>query len=181
MSRGAKGTLLEQIDSQTYDLVIIDAAGGLGHDANGNRLSQTGANPATFTYDYLNRLTTVASGSANVQYAHDGLGNRLVRSYNGFHRRYVIDPNGRLPNVTAETDSTGKAQAYYIYGLGLAYKVLSPTISTAGAVLLHRCLEYHLLQGTQRKPEFNRDLSDNAFLRVLCVSAVKDRRARHDG
>ncbi len=75
-------------------------------------------------YDYLNRLTSATAGGANVQYAYDGLGNRLVRTFNGVQTRYVIDPNGRLPNMIAETDSTGKPSAYYIYGLGLAYKLL---------------------------------------------------------
>jgi RHS repeat-associated protein len=87
-------------------------------------LSQAGANPSTFTYDYLNRLTAVTTDSATAQYAYDGLGRRLIRSCNGLQTRYVIDPNGNLPNVIAETNSKGKAQAYYIYGLGLAYKLL---------------------------------------------------------
>ena len=93
------------------------------HDANGNRTAQTGNNAAIFTYDYLNRLVTV-TGSTNLQFGYDGQGNRLTRTANYAETLYVIDPNGKLPNVIAETDTLGNVQAWYIYGLGLAYKLM---------------------------------------------------------
>jgi RHS repeat-associated protein len=92
------------------------------HDVNGNRTAQTGNNAATFTYDYLDRLATVAS-STNLAFSYDGLGRRLSRTENFSETRYVLDPNGNLPNVIAETDPAGNVQAWYIYGLGLLYKL----------------------------------------------------------
>ncbi len=88
------------------------------HDANRNRTAQTGVNAAAFTYDYLNRLATVA-GSTSLVFGYDGLGRRLSRTENYSGPRYVLDPNGSLPNPIAETDALGDVQAWYIYGLGL--------------------------------------------------------------
>lgn len=93
------------------------------HDVNGNRTSETGNNAAIFTYDYLNRLAT-AVGSTNLQFGYDGLGNRLSRTVNYAETLYVVDPNGKLPNVIAETDTLGNVQDYYIYGMGLVYKLM---------------------------------------------------------
>ena len=103
----------------------IETAGAatFTHDANGNRTAQYGNNAAIFTYDYLNRLATV-TGSTNLQFGYDGLGRRLSRTINYAQTLYVIDPNGSLPNVIAETDTLGNVQDWYIYGLGLAYKLM---------------------------------------------------------
>jgi len=83
-----------------------------------------GSNAASFAYDYQNRLLAAAFGSSYLQYAYDGLGRRLSSTQNNLQTLYVLDPNGALPNVIAETDSSGNIQDYYIYGQGLLYKLL---------------------------------------------------------
>jgi RHS repeat-associated protein len=90
------------------------------YDANGNMLTK-GAD--TFAYDYENRLTQAAVANTNYLYQYDGLGNRLRATRNGITTKYVLDVNGRMSHVLAETDAGGTIVAYYIYGRGLISRI----------------------------------------------------------
>ncbi len=108
----------------TYDVENrLTNAGGVAftHDANGN-LTSKGTN--TFTYDFNDRLIQSNIGGVVTTYSYDGLGNRLEKINAGATTKYVLDINGSLSNVLAETGAGGKIAAYYVYGLGLISKIL---------------------------------------------------------
>lgn len=90
-------------------------------DVNGN---MTASGSDTFTYDYSNRLTQSNIDGVIAQYSYDGLGNRLMKTENGVSTQYILDINGRLSNVLAETNGSPNIAAYYVYGLGLISKIL---------------------------------------------------------
>jgi len=90
------------------------------YDANGNMLTE-GAD--TFAYDYENRLIQAVVGGTNYQYQYDGVGNRMCATRGGVTTRYVLDVNGNLSHVLAETDAGGTIVAYYIYGRGLVSRI----------------------------------------------------------
>ena len=98
----------------------IQSAGNIsfGFDINGNTTSKTGS---AFAYDVLNNLTSV-SGNFNASYVYDGSGNRREATRNGVVTKYVLDILG-MSNVLMETNSSGTAQNYYIYGLGLVSRI----------------------------------------------------------
>jgi RHS repeat-associated protein len=108
------GNILHTADGATYT-----------HDANGNRTTKTnGTNVTNYTYDSLNRLTQVATSTRTIQYIYNGLGQRIGRIDNGVQTNYLIDPNGILPQVLAETDASNNLIAYYVYGrVGLVAKI----------------------------------------------------------
>ena len=90
-------------------------------DANGNIISKTeNGQTTTFTYDFENRLKTISGGT---QYSYNGLGVRLAKTESQNTTRYVVDTNHDLSQVLCETNSTGAITSYYVYGVGLAYKV----------------------------------------------------------
>jgi len=98
-------------------------AGGVANtfDANGN-LTAKGAD--TFAYDFNDRLKSSTIGGVSTQYSYDGQGDRLAKTSGGTTVRYVLDINGKLSNVLAETEDNGAITAYYVYGLGLISKIL---------------------------------------------------------
>ncbi|MBI5756332.1 MAG: RHS repeat protein, partial [Nitrospirae bacterium] len=101
----------------------MTGAGGVinNFDPNGN---MTAKGSDTFTYDYNNRLIQSNISGVSTQYSYDGAGNRLVKTIGGATTRYILDINGSLSNILAETDGNGTITAYYVYGLGLISKVL---------------------------------------------------------
>jgi RHS repeat-associated protein len=122
----ASPTLTPRTVSYTYGADNrIQAANGatFTHDANGNLSAVSGASPKNYSYDAFDRLTRITSPGYSAQYQYDGLGNRLARTVNGATTKYIVDPNGLLSKVLAETDGAGNVAAYYVYGLGLISKV----------------------------------------------------------
>lgn len=110
--------------SYTYDDANrLSTAGGTTytHDNRGN-LTGTSAGNA-YAFDYADRLTQVAIGGVNIEYLYDGLGNRIARTKGGIQTRYVLDLNGPMSQVLAETDSSGNVTNYYVYGHGLISKI----------------------------------------------------------
>jgi RHS repeat-associated protein len=116
--------LYRSSQSYTYDAANrIQNAGPttFAFDNNGNMTSKTeGGVVTTYTYDAENRLVSVGNVS---QYFYNGEGVRLQKIENGKTTRYVIDTNNDLSQTLCETDTTGSITAYYVYGIGLAYKV----------------------------------------------------------
>ncbi len=90
-------------------------------DANGN---MTGKGGDSYSYDYEDRLIQSTIAGVITQYSYDGMGNRLAKTEGTATTRYILDTNGSLSNVLAETDGSGSITAYYVYGLGLISKIL---------------------------------------------------------
>jgi RHS repeat-associated protein len=150
------GNILNTADGNTYT-----------HDANGNRIQKSGSGgTTTYTYDSLNRLTQVAAGARTIQYIYNGLGQRIGKVDNGVQSNYLVDPNGILPQVLAETDASNNLISFYVYdGAGLVAKVtpanqyyfyhydgLGSTIAitdSAGQVVNTYCYSPEGLVGTQ--------------------------------
>ena len=101
----------------------LKSAGGVTytHDPKGN-LSTT-SNGSTFSFDYANRLSSATVGGQAFQSLYNGFGDRIARTKAGVQTRYVLDLNGDMSQVLAETDNAGNISNYYIYGLGLISKI----------------------------------------------------------
>ncbi|HEV3199023.1 MAG TPA: DUF6531 domain-containing protein [Bryobacteraceae bacterium] len=98
-------------DGQTYQ-----------YDARGNLMSIQGPRAVTLGYDAFGRLLTFNADSST-SYTYDSTGLRVVRATNGADRRFVYDPSGVQPRVVMEADSSNAPIAWYIYGLGLLWKL----------------------------------------------------------
>ena len=101
-----------------------------------NRLATV--NGATVQYDDAGRVSKIAgdsygydsrdlmtgiNGSQVASFRYNGDGHRVSRTLNGQTTRYVIDPHATLPNVLAETDSSGAILRNYVYGYGLLEQI----------------------------------------------------------
>jgi RHS repeat-associated protein len=95
------------------------------YDPNGNLATKTqGSNVTNYTFDSQNRLTQVSSPSLNMQYQYDGLFNRASKTVSGTTTKFLVDPNGFLPQAIAEMDGSGNITGYYVYdGMGLVAKM----------------------------------------------------------
>lgn len=89
------------------------------YDARGNLSAVSGSRTAAFGYDPFGRLTSAGSGDATTLYGYDSTGLRASRE----DRRYLWDPAGARPRVVMEADSSNAPIAWYVYGLGLLWKV----------------------------------------------------------
>ena len=92
---------------------------------------------ATYSYDALGNLTAIQGpqqhqavvrhlrppakpvGRRHGDYSYDSTGLRIVRN----DRRLVYDLSGDRPRVVMETDASNAPIAWYVYGLGLLWKV----------------------------------------------------------
>jgi len=111
------GNLTSRLDplgvttAATYDvlnrLIALDYSDStpdvaLTYDDNGNRLEmQDGAGAASYTYDLLNRLTTVTRGAQSFTYDYDSGGNLLAQTNpDGTILSYTYDDDGRRVSLT---------------------------------------------------------------------------------
>jgi YD repeat-containing protein len=69
-------------------------------------------------YDAFGRLQSL-SGDAGGSYSYDSTGLRVGRG----DRRLVYDVSGERPRLVMETDASNAPVAWYVYGLGLLWKV----------------------------------------------------------
>lgn len=77
-----------------------------------------------YTFDINDHLTSITSGAETLSsYGYDLNNNRVSQVQAGAETRYVIDQLADLPNVVAETDSTGAITSYYLYGDGLLSQI----------------------------------------------------------
>jgi YD repeat-containing protein len=88
------------------------------YDARGNLSAIQGSRNVTFAYDAFGRLQGL-SGDAGGSYGYDSTGLRATRN----DRRYVWDLSGTRPRIVAELDGGNNPIAWYVYGLGLLWKV----------------------------------------------------------
>jgi len=112
-------------NDRTNNRLLSAGSTNYTYDNNGNRATAaTGGVTTTYSWDYENRLTRVATpGGTSVQHVYDGMGNRIARIENGNETRYVLDLNGEMSRVLAETDAAGDVTAYYVYGHGLVSRI----------------------------------------------------------
>ena len=110
-------------DANQIQTVTTQGVGTINynHDGIGN-LSGV-SNGRSFTFDYANRLTNATIGGDVHSFSYDGFGNRISRTKNGVHTRYLLDLNTDMSDVLAEMDSGGTVQNYYIHGLGLISRI----------------------------------------------------------
>jgi YD repeat-containing protein len=88
------------------------------YDTRGNLTSVAGGLNVKFNYDPLGRLLSL-TGDTNGYYGYDSTGLRAIHN----DRRLVYDLSGEVPRVVMETDSSNAPVAWYVYGLGLLWKV----------------------------------------------------------
>jgi YD repeat-containing protein len=88
------------------------------YDARGNLTATAGASNVKLAYDAFGRLQSLA-GDAGGFYSYDSTGLRTGRN----DRRVVYDLSGDRPRVVMETDASNTPIAWYVYGLGLLWKV----------------------------------------------------------
>ena len=87
------------------------------YDENGNLISQEGSGQkANYTYDVFNRLirATVQSGQDVVieEYRYDWAGNRIAKITGAGETKYLVDTNGLISQVLAETDESGNLMTF---------------------------------------------------------------------
>ena len=82
----------------------------------------TGSLSATAAYDPFGRLASFTAAHTTT-YTYDGTGLRVVRTVDGVDRRFVYDISGARPRVVMEATGNNAPVAWYVYGLGPAWKV----------------------------------------------------------
>jgi YD repeat-containing protein len=98
--------------------VIRGDGQGYAYDARGNLSALQGSRNVKFSYDAFGRLQGL-SGDAGGSYTYDSTGLRATHD----DRRYVWDVSGARPRIVAELDGGNQPIAWYVYGLGLLWKV----------------------------------------------------------
>ncbi len=99
--------------------MLSAGSASFNYDANGNL---TSGFSLSLQWDYNNRLTKI-NGRYTAEYLYDVFGNRRQAIRNGKTTRYVLDINGPMSQVLMETDANNNPRAYYIYGIGLIYRI----------------------------------------------------------
>jgi RHS repeat-associated protein len=124
-NRTAMTSTVEGVTTYSYDPAdrVLTAGGDtFGWDANGRMITRTyGSNTATYTYDSLDRLTEVVSGTTHAGFTYNGDGVRVGKSINATSTDYVQDVAGSLAMVM--TENTGGQTNSYIYGNDLIAQV----------------------------------------------------------
>ena len=131
------GNHLEENETHPFPTIPTPTAGTTNYTyTQGNRIQTAGStsfvfnddgNTATktsygFSYDIEDNLTSV-TGNATINYEYDAFGNRRKAVRNGTETRYVLDINGDMANVLAETNASNATQNYYLHGLGLVARI----------------------------------------------------------
>ena len=99
--------------------VISDAVSGdsFEHDTAGRMIRQVMNGVITnFTYNDLDLLTNLTAPSRTESYRYNGHGHRIERTVNSVATRYLVEPNGTMPNMLAELSNTNNPQRFYVHG-----------------------------------------------------------------
>ena len=122
----------ERQNTYTYgdanELLTIDGI-PVTHDDRGNllsgKLTLTSTIPDVLSWDHANRLTGGSIGGVGFRNTYNGLGHRVSTMKGGITIGFVIDGNGALPRIMAETDGAANLTAFYLYaGDSLAARIL---------------------------------------------------------
>jgi YD repeat-containing protein len=92
------------------------------YDARGNLTAIRGSSNVTLGYDAFGRLQSF-NADTSTTYGYDSTGLRVVRTVDGTARLFLYDLSGPEPRVVMEMDGTYTPIAWYVYGLGLLWKV----------------------------------------------------------
>jgi YD repeat-containing protein len=116
-SYAKSGTLTYTFDAANHPVSRSDGA-TYSYDALGDLIAIQGPSNIKFSYGTFGPLQSL-SGDATASYGYDSMGLRTTRN----DRRLVYDPSGDRPRVVMETDASNTPIAWYVYGLGLLWKV----------------------------------------------------------
>lgn len=105
----SNGTKLTNVMNR-YESIESDT---VGYDLGGNTLTD-GNN--TYTYDILNRQTSVNNGSNTTEYSYDARGRRIAKENGGVTTHFIYDTEYR---VIEERDNSETLVATYTYGQGM--------------------------------------------------------------
>jgi YD repeat-containing protein len=92
------------------------------YDSRGNLTAIQGTGNVTLGYDAFGRLQSFTAASSTT-YGYDSTGLRVVRTVDGTSRLFLYDLSGSEPRVVMEMDGSYTPIAWYVYGLGLLWKV----------------------------------------------------------
>jgi YD repeat-containing protein len=97
------------------------------YDSRGNLTAIQGSSNVTLGYDPFGRLQSfnwaVLGAESSTTYGYDSTGLRVVRTVDGTARLFLYDLAGSRPRVVMEMDGSYTPIAWYVYGLGLLWKV----------------------------------------------------------
>ena len=98
------------------------------NDANGNIIKEIGpSGTTTYTYDYNNVLKQVNAPSQTYRYEYDPLGTRISREIGSNKTLFGVDINQYLPSVLFRADIDKQTIDYFVYGLGVAWRIDAQT------------------------------------------------------
>lgn len=103
----------------TYDAANRD--NNLNFDPNGNQIKGSNPNGNTYSFDALNRLTSISE--SNTSFVYDASGNRRAKTVNGVTTKYILDINSSMSQVLVEKNENTNEQWNYIYGAGLIARI----------------------------------------------------------
>jgi YD repeat-containing protein len=112
-----RGSLTYTFDAAGHPVSRSDGV-AYKYDALGSLAAIEGGTNVKFAYDLFGRLNAV-SGDASGSYGYDSTGLLTIRN----DRRLVYDLSLERPRVVMETATDGTPIAWYVYGLGLLWKV----------------------------------------------------------
>jgi YD repeat-containing protein len=92
------------------------------YNADGYLTGIGGSRTVALTYDAFGRLTSFQADHATT-YDYDAAGLRSARTVDGTIRRFVQDLSGAQPRVVMEAGGDNTPVAWYVYGLGLLWKI----------------------------------------------------------
>ena len=94
------------------------------YDGDGN-VTQKNIFGSSLSHDLQDNLTNYTGNGLTMTAIYDPLGNRRSVTRNNTETRYVLDINGGIANIMAETNASNVVQNYYIHGLGLVARIKS--------------------------------------------------------
>jgi len=110
---------LKQWNVDSANRVLSDTVSGdtFEHDAAGRMVRQVISGvPTNFSYNDLDLLTNLNRPGLAESYRYNGQGHRLERTVNGVSTRFLVEPNGVMPNLLADLASSNVPHRHYVYG-----------------------------------------------------------------
>ncbi|MCB1713814.1 MAG: hypothetical protein KDK05_01635, partial [Candidatus Competibacteraceae bacterium] len=129
---GSSGTDSYSYDPQSHRLLSVSGpnASSRSYDNTGNT---TQLDALSFTYGENNRLIEVQQGASMLaSYAHNGQGQRIIKTANGQTTVFHYDQAGQL---MAESDASGTVQREYVYLNGQFLALMSAGQTTLTAIV----------------------------------------------
>jgi RHS repeat-associated protein len=134
--------------------LMTAGAYSFSYDINGNSYGDSAIGIShNYGFDPANRLLTIDSmGVRKSVFEYDASGNRRAATRSGAKTRYVLDVSGSMSNVIMEKDNNGNPLYYYVYGLGLVYRIKAATNAVS-------CYHYDLRGSTVAMTDINKNIT----------------------